>query len=98
MYTGKVMETASTLELFDHPLHPYTRGLMQAIPSPDSDPQAGELYEISGVVPSLLSLAAGCPFHPRCPLADDICRQEEPVLREIVPDHQVACWMADHGN
>ncbi len=97
MYTGKIMETAGAVEIFDHPRHPYTSGLMQAIPGIAADPQEGELYEIQGVVPSLLALPDGCQFNPRCPLAADVCRQQEPELREICPEHWVACWMAEHG-
>jgi peptide/nickel transport system ATP-binding protein/oligopeptide transport system ATP-binding protein len=97
MYTGKVMETASTLDLFDRPLHPYTRGLMKAIPGPDSDPATGELYEIHGVVPGLAGLPRGCRFHPRCPEADAICCQEAPEFRELYPGHSVACWRVGHG-
>ncbi len=97
MYAGKVMETASTLDLFDFPLHPYTQGLMQAIPSPLSDRDQGELYEIQGTVPSLFNLPAGCNFNPRCLLAEDICRQEEPALREVRPGHRAACWMVAHA-
>jgi oligopeptide/dipeptide ABC transporter ATP-binding protein len=97
MYTGKIMETAATSELFGHPLHPYTQGLMRAIPGIEDDPQEGELYEIRGVVPSLLALPGGCEFNPRCPLAENVCRQREPELREILPGHRAACWMAEHG-
>jgi oligopeptide/dipeptide ABC transporter ATP-binding protein len=58
--------------------------------------ERGELYEITGVVPSLLNLPPGCSFNPRCPLAEDICRERMPELRELGPGHRVACWMADH--
>jgi peptide/nickel transport system ATP-binding protein/oligopeptide transport system ATP-binding protein len=97
MYTGKVMETADTLELFDHPLHPYTRGLMRAIPSVGSSAESGELYEIDGVVPSLVSLPDGCTFHPRCARAQQICRDQAPTLRALGDKHWVSCWMAEHG-
>ena len=97
MYTGQIMESADTLSLFTAPLHPYTRGLMQAIPSLAAGADQAELYEIAGVVPSLLDLPPGCPFNPRCPQADDICRRQEPVLREVADGHRVACWMVDHG-
>ncbi len=93
MYTGRIMESASTLELFDRPLHPYTRGLMEAIPSPTSEREQGELYEIKGTVPSLLDLPAGCNFNPRCTLAVENCRREKPPLEEVTPGHWVACWM-----
>ncbi|OPX38868.1 MAG: peptide ABC transporter ATP-binding protein [Desulfobacteraceae bacterium 4484_190.2] len=96
MYTGKVMEIASTLDLFDKPLHPYTKGLLRAIPSATSDFDSKELYEISGTVPSLLELPSGCSFNTRCPEVEDICRRKEPGLREIGPGHKVACWKVDH--
>jgi len=96
MYTGKVMETATTLNLFDKPLHPYTRGLLRAIPSSASDYDDTELYEISGTVPGLLDLPPGCRFNTRCPEAEDICREKEPELREIDPGHNVACWKVNH--
>jgi oligopeptide/dipeptide ABC transporter ATP-binding protein len=97
MYTGKIMEAAETVALFDTPLHPYTRGLMQAIPAVTSRRDQGELYEISGVVPSLLNLPSGCPFNPRCPLVGDICRRREPELREAAPGHWAACWMVENA-
>ena len=97
MYTGQIMESADTLLLFDNPLHPYTRGLMRAIPSLEMSADKGELYEITGVVPSLLALPPGCPFNPRCSRVDDICRHQKPELREAAPGHQVACWMVNHG-
>ena len=97
MYTGKIMEAAETVALFETPLHPYTRGLMRAIPAVTSRRDQGELYEISGVVPSLLNLPSGCPFNPRCPLVGDICRRQEPELREAAPGHWVACWMVENA-
>ena len=96
MYTGQIMESADTLSLFATPLHPYTRGLMKAIPSLASGADQTELYEIAGVVPSLLDLPTGCPFNPRCPQVDAICRKEKPILREVADDHRVSCWMVDH--
>ncbi|MFZ7127451.1 MAG: ABC transporter ATP-binding protein [Desulfobacterales bacterium] len=97
MYTGRIVEAAGTLDLFETPLHPYTRGLLRAIPTAEPGGDRGELYEITGVVPSLLHLPEGCPFNPRCPLAEAICREQEPDLRELAPGHRVACWMADHA-
>ena len=97
MYTGKIMEAAETVALFETPLHPYTRGLMRAIPAVTSRRDQGELYEISGVVPSLLNLPSGCPFNPRCPLVGDICRRREPELREAAPGHWAACWMVENA-
>jgi len=97
MYAGKIMEAAETVALFDTPLHPYTRGLMRAIPAVTSRRDQGELYEISGVVPSLLDLPSGCPFNPRCPLVGDICRRQKPELREAAPGHWVSCWMVEYA-
>jgi oligopeptide/dipeptide ABC transporter ATP-binding protein len=97
MYTGQIMESADTLSLFENPLHPYTRGLMRAIPSLETGADSGELYEITGVVPSLLDLPPGCPFNPRCPRVGDICRRQQPELLEKEPGHRVACWMVDHA-
>jgi oligopeptide transport system ATP-binding protein len=97
MYTGQIMESADTLSLFATPLHPYTRGLMKAIPSLVAGAGQTELYEIAGVVPSLSDLPTGCPFNPRCPQVDAICCQEKPGLREVADGHRVACWMVDHA-
>jgi oligopeptide/dipeptide ABC transporter ATP-binding protein len=94
MYTGKIMETATTGDLFRKPLHPYTQGLMRAIPSIETDPETGELFEIEGVVPSLLALPSGCQFNPRCPKSAERCREQEPPLEEIEPGHWTACWRA----
>ncbi len=96
MYTGSIMETASTLELFERPLHPYTIGLLRAIPG-TKDLGEEELYEIKGTVPSLLNLPRGCKFNTRCPRAEDICIRKRPELREIYPEHFVACWRVDHA-
>jgi len=91
------VESADTLSLFATPLHPYTRGLMKAIPSLVARAGQTELYEIAGVVPSLLDLPAGCPFNPRCPQVDAICRKQNPILREVAEGHRVACWMVEHA-
>jgi oligopeptide transport system ATP-binding protein len=97
MYTGQIMESADTLSLFATPLHPYTRGLMKAIPSLVAGAGQTELYEIEGVVPSLLDLPTGCPFNPRCPQVEAICRKQKPALREVADGHRVACWMVNHA-
>jgi oligopeptide/dipeptide ABC transporter ATP-binding protein len=97
MYTGRIMEEASTLDLFDAPLHPYTRGLLTSIPRADASFETGSLTEIKGVVPSVADLPPGCHFEPRCPEAIDICRAQAPVLEEARPGHRVACWRAAHA-
>jgi len=97
MYTGRIMEEAPTVRLFDQPLHPYTRGLMGSIPRADASFQTDRLNEIKGVVPSVAALPPGCHFEPRCPEAMDICRNEVPVLEDVSPGHRVACWRVAHA-
>ncbi len=93
MYLGKVVEITGREELFRNPLHPYTKALMSAIPI--ANPKLKRERQIlKGDVPSPLNPPKGCRFHPRCPIAVDQCSREEPVLREINPDHMVACWKA----
>lgn len=95
MYTGNVMETATTIDLFENPKHPYTKGLLKAIPSVNSD-ESADLYEITGTVPSLFDLPQGCNFNTRCPKARDICRKKKPKLLELDKGHKVACWDVTH--
>ncbi len=92
MYLGKLVETASVKELFDHPRHPYTRALLSAVPVPDPVVEREREHQIlPGEVPSPLNPPSGCVFHPRCHLAVEACRGEPPVLRELRPQHWVAC-------
>jgi len=93
MYAGKVVEYADVVTLFKDPKHPYTWGLMNAIPRLDEDKDV--LYNIPGVVPDPLDFPKGCRFNTRCPLATDKCRTEEPPLVEIEPGHKAACWHID---
>ena len=97
MYTGRIMEEALTADLFDNPLHPYTRGLMASIPRADVSFETESLNEIKGVVPSVAALPAGCHFEPRCPEAVDICRTQAPPLEDVHSGHRVACWRVGHG-
>ena len=94
MYAGLVVEFAPTLELFDNPAHPYTQGLFGALPQGRG---IGEMFGIvAGTVPSMLNLPHGCPFHPRCPkMMEGTCPGEVPTVREIAPDHWVACYLFD---
>ncbi|RFU84761.1 ABC transporter ATP-binding protein [Streptomyces triticagri] len=78
MYAGRIVETAPVHELYKRPAHPYTRGLLDSIPRLDQKGQ--ELYAIKGLPPNLLHVPSGCPFNPRCPKAQDICRTEVPPL------------------
>ena len=99
MYAGRKVEEAQVEALFAHPRHPYTRGLMTSIPRLNrAAAESGEsqrLTEIPGVVPSLIGVAAGCTFAPRCPYASERCRTEFPPEVEAAPGHFVACWNAD---
>jgi peptide/nickel transport system ATP-binding protein len=98
MYAGRKVEEAPVLELFDRPLHPYTRGLMASIPRGH---RAGtltrRLAEIPGIVPSLREPIVGCAFAPRCGSVTAHCRAEAPPLTEPVPGHIVACWEASRS-
>ena len=93
MYLGRIVERASAEELYRNPLHPYTRALMSAIPQVDPSLR-GRRTKLSGEVPSVLKPPSGCPFHPRCPLAEDICRKQMPSLEQKSDSggHFVACW------
>jgi oligopeptide/dipeptide ABC transporter ATP-binding protein len=97
MYTGRIMEEAPTVDLFENPLHPYTRGLMTSIPRADASFDTESLNEIKGVVPSVAALPPGCHFEPRCPEAMDICRTQAPPLEDTRPGHRVACWRVGHA-
>jgi peptide/nickel transport system ATP-binding protein len=92
MYAGRKAEEAPVHELFAQPQHPYTNGLLGAVPRPGVAGVRGRLREIPGRVPSLASLPQGCAFAPRCPRADDRTRSEVPELREVRPEHLVACF------
>jgi peptide/nickel transport system ATP-binding protein len=91
MYAGRKAEEASVDELFAHPQHPYTIGLLGAIPRPGSA-QNGRLQEIPGRVPSLAELPGHCAFADRCPRADELSWSEVPRLQKVRPDHFVACF------
>lgn len=94
MYAGKVLEYATVSDLFYQPQHPYTLGLLKSLPRLDA-PKGIELETIPGRVPSLSSLPHGCVFHPRCSLAEKICREEEPPFIELGNDHLSRCWKYD---
>ena len=94
MYAGMVMEYSDVATLFQQPLHPYTQGLMKALPRLD-DPQ-DKLYVIKGAVPSLYHLPAGCRFWPRCPYATERCKQEMPGLYQS-GERKVRCFRYENG-
>ena len=93
MYGGKIQESAPVVELFENPLHPYTRGLLGSIPNPKTKGQ--RLTAIPGNVPGIFDFPAGCRFRTRCELAEQRCTDEEPQLRELSPGHFVRCHLAE---
>ncbi len=90
MYAGKIVETAPTREIFKAPRHPYTVALINSVPLLDRKDE--RLYSIEGQPPSLLNLPPGCRFAPRCSVAKDTCRQQEPPEVKVGNDHTVSCW------
>jgi len=95
MYMGRIVEKASARQLYENPLHPYTKALMAAIPHVGPKQTAAHV-PFAGEVPSALNPPSGCRFHPRCPLADDYCREHQPILEEkqATQHHLAACWKA----
>jgi oligopeptide transport system ATP-binding protein len=92
MYLGRIVEMATSDELFDNPLHPYTQALLSAVPIPDPTVEASRAFNPPrGEVPSPINPPSGCVFHPRCSLAVEACRRTRPALRELRPGHWVAC-------
>lgn len=90
MYAGNMVEVAGTQELFANPSHPYTRGLMEAVPRLTG---GGVSDGIPGRIPEYMRPPTGCRFHPRCPRAMDICRQKKPAFYALGDDHEVACFL-----
>jgi peptide/nickel transport system ATP-binding protein len=98
MYAGRMVEQATAGELFARPLHPYTRGLLRALPRADSDVEVAggrpKLAEIPGIVPALTRPTPGCAFAPRCDFVVERCRTSGPPLMEVASSHLAACWEA----
>ncbi len=90
LYAGKLVERGPVSDVIDNPFHPYTRLLIDSLPDLEDK---RELFGIPGLPPELLQLPAGCPFHPRCPLAFDRCKRELPVIQSPAKDRQVACHL-----
>ena len=91
MYAGQIVEHAQKAELFRHPAHPYTQGLMKAVPRIHGDNQ-GKLFTIEGTVPPLRAELPGCRFAERCPYATQQCRTQAPQLRDLGNGHLVRCF------
>jgi oligopeptide transport system ATP-binding protein len=93
MYAGRLVEKAEVDDLYATPAHPYTRGLLESIPRLDQKGQT--LAAIGGLPPNLMRIPPGCPFNPRCRMAQDVCRTDRPALREVVPGRFSACHFAE---
>jgi len=93
MYLGRVVESATTADIFRSPNHPYTQALLQHVPRLDARRTA--FQPIAGEIPSPLAPPPGCHFHPRCPHAMARCRTEVPALREVAPGRLSACHLND---
>jgi len=92
MYAGYIVESASVDELYGQPRHPYTAALLRSLPRMDGS--VGEdLESIKGLPPDLIQLPTGCPFAARCTFVQDKCREENPLLEEVSPQHKIACWI-----
>ena len=95
MYLGKLMEVASWTDLYETPLHPYTKALLSAVPIPDPDIESErERIILQGGIPSPANPPSGCVFHTRCPVAIEECKHTVPELRQVTPDHWAACILA----
>ena len=96
MYLGKMVELASADEIYDHPLHPYSRALISAVPIPDPNiARANQRITLSGDIPSPLNAPSGCPFRTRCPYATEACAESMPEFKEVSTGHFVACHNLD---
>jgi peptide/nickel transport system ATP-binding protein len=97
MYAGKIVEAAPVKEIFANPRHPYTQGLLRALPRVDRAGEHLRLKEIPGMVPALTRLPGGCRFCPRYERSAEVCRQEEPAEVFVGPEHWVRCWAVSAG-
>ena len=95
MYLGKICEIGRTEDIYDHPLHPYTRFLLEAVPKPDPRLRKEDKGMLIGEIPSPVNPPSGCYFRTRCPYATERCAQEAPPLKEIDDGRLIACHLCD---
>lgn len=93
MYAGRIVETASTEELYAKPSHPYTEGLIKSVPRMDTANKNERLFSIEGQPPNVIDLPPCCPFHPRCQKAMEVCRHAYPPVKDLGNAHEVSCWL-----
>jgi len=99
MYLGKMVELAESNEIYDHPLHPYSKSLLSSVPVPDPQiARANQRIVLEGDIPSPLNAPSGCPFRTRCRYATDICAQSMPEFKEVKPGHFCACHRVEEVN
>jgi oligopeptide/dipeptide ABC transporter ATP-binding protein len=91
MYAGQIMELGPSEDIITSPMHPYSKALVSAVPLPEFTEKKSDLRPLEGELPDLSRLPRGCSFHPRCPLVNELCRTEEPVLHEVMDRRFVAC-------
>jgi oligopeptide/dipeptide ABC transporter ATP-binding protein len=91
MYLGNMVELGPSREMYEEPIHPYTRALLSAVPLPDPNVTRPDRMTLKGEVPSPLAKPSGCPFRTRCPLAEPECAKETPQLKQVRQDRWVAC-------
>jgi peptide/nickel transport system ATP-binding protein len=94
MYLGKIVELGDKQTIFSNPMHPYTQALLLAIPVPDPE-RKRKTVELIGDVPSAINIPSGCRFRTRCRYAEEACKEKEPELIPVSPDHYVACQSAE---
>ena len=98
MYLGRIVEMGEAKEIFNHPVHPYTKALLEAVPVPDPEAEEKERGILQGEIGSSEAPTAGCRFHPRCPYATKACGEKEPDMREVAECGSGAIRQADRGS